>query len=448
MDRPGGVSAEDIQMHDGIHIHDDVLTVEDCRELIAAHESERHQGYIDHLTITRFADLATPHAIHLALPMIRARHVCLETVEMSFGEHFELYPEFTAIMAWHAGSYLKTHNDANREYLQDRHYSAILYLNDPEYDSCDGGAQGERHEFDGFVGGDLVFELPNSETDAFSVDDDDPDATTTPSSGQERLRISPKAGRLVCFPSNHRYPHRVDEITSGTRYALTLWFTKNEQAMETLESCRLLQSDGPLEGALREAASALLVKDHDEQDYTSSDRTSKRQKCVPETTSCAFRPEQPWETPDQAKALLHKTMIRANLVWDAHTQAEYVLPTPSSSPSHHVNDHGTNHHLAPPWSPATLKGGMQPLASSTTTELTHIVAHCQNKQGRFALTREDLLDGDDDESKLVRGWRQYVHRRRLGLQSASKRWRTNGIITNVTAQELSLGMNAPTYIPT
>ena len=36
--------------------------------------------------------------------------------------------------------------------------------------------------------------------------------------------ISPSIGDVVLFPSNWMYYHKVTKITSGTRYAGTLWF--------------------------------------------------------------------------------------------------------------------------------------------------------------------------------------------------------------------------------
>lgn len=37
------------------------------------------------------------------------------------------------------------------------------------------------------------------------------------------LRIQPKAGMLVCFPSDHRFIHAAEPTRSGTRYALVTW---------------------------------------------------------------------------------------------------------------------------------------------------------------------------------------------------------------------------------
>lgn len=39
----------------------------------------------------------------------------------------------------------------------------------------------------------------------------------------ESERIELKAGQLMIFPSNFMYPHRVDEVTKGTRYSFVSW---------------------------------------------------------------------------------------------------------------------------------------------------------------------------------------------------------------------------------
>ncbi len=62
----------------------------------------------------------------------------------------------------------------------DRDFSSVLYLNDD------------------FTGGTLAFPYLN-------------------------LRIHPRPGMLVTFPSNHRYLHAAEETLSGQRYAFVTW---------------------------------------------------------------------------------------------------------------------------------------------------------------------------------------------------------------------------------
>jgi predicted 2-oxoglutarate/Fe(II)-dependent dioxygenase YbiX len=93
-------------------------------------------------------------------------------------------------LRYRPGGHYKPHADSenwHREQRQwvrgmDRDYSILVYLND------------------GYDGGELRF----------------------PNFG---FRLQPRAGLLVCFPSDHRYLHEVAPVTAGTRYALVSWIT-------------------------------------------------------------------------------------------------------------------------------------------------------------------------------------------------------------------------------
>ena len=56
---------------------------------------------------------------------------------------------------------------------------------------------------DDFEGGNLVFSDPDHTNDNFI--------------------IKPKRNRVVMFPSNFLYPHKVEEITKGERYTIVSW---------------------------------------------------------------------------------------------------------------------------------------------------------------------------------------------------------------------------------
>eukprot|EP00566_Odontella_aurita_P018888 CAMPEP_0113525568 /NCGR_PEP_ID=MMETSP0015_2-20120614/237_1 /TAXON_ID=2838 /ORGANISM="Odontella" /LENGTH=314 /DNA_ID=CAMNT_0000423755 /DNA_START=63 /DNA_END=1003 /DNA_ORIENTATION=+ /assembly_acc=CAM_ASM_000160 len=235
----------------GVLVRDKIISASECAELVAAHQAEIHAGYIQSLTVTRLADLVLPRTIHLALPLLRARHRVLEIAEEYFGMELELLPEFTALTGWHKGSFLRSHYDANRDYLKHRAVSAILYLNGQE--------SGETDEVGSFTGGELVFE---------------------PSDVAPELTVVPLAGRLVCFRSSAENVHRVEKVTSGIRYSLTLWFTTTSHAEEA-DSCGLLSSAGPL--AIADAIGNVAE--------------------VP----------QPWETQSQATSLLDDIMVAASI---------------------------------------------------------------------------------------------------------------------------------------
>ena len=41
----------------------------------------------------------------------------------------------------------------------------------------------------------------------------------------QNIKIKPEPGLLVTFPSTYNYPHKVEPVTKGTRYAMVWWAT-------------------------------------------------------------------------------------------------------------------------------------------------------------------------------------------------------------------------------
>ena len=106
-----------------------------------------------------------------------------------------VYPDHTDIVTWKSGMELKPHVDNMHIYNPDlkhntphRDYSSIIYLND------------------NYEGGNTIF--PN-----------------------QNYKTTPKAGKLIVFPSGSSHPHGVTEVTSGIRYTLAMWFTKDINEM-------------------------------------------------------------------------------------------------------------------------------------------------------------------------------------------------------------------------
>ena len=107
-----------------------------------------------------------------------------------FNEEY-VYPDHTDIVTWRSGMELKPHVDNMHIYnpylkhnTPHRDYSSIIYLND------------------NYEGGNTIF--PN-----------------------QNYKTTPKAGKLIVFPSGSSHPHGVTEVTSGVRYTLAMWFTKD-----------------------------------------------------------------------------------------------------------------------------------------------------------------------------------------------------------------------------
>ena len=120
------------------------------------------------------------------------RHLFLNVVNPFYGFNVEQY-SWPSLLKYEIGGHYKEHIDADQEVkvgtgeivykkVSERDLSLILFLNDD------------------YEGGDLVF-----------VD--------------QNIKIKPEPGLLVTFPSTYNYPHKVEPVTKGTRYAMVWWAT-------------------------------------------------------------------------------------------------------------------------------------------------------------------------------------------------------------------------------
>ncbi|KAG2452580.1 hypothetical protein HYH02_002817 [Chlamydomonas schloesseri] len=150
-------------------------------------------GYRPHVRSATIHDVVTT-APWLLPPLARARRAVLCAVEAAFGLALELGVEFSGLIGWRPGAQLGWHHDANREYLDRRHVSAVLYLNTQGAD---------------FGGGDFRFQ-----------------------DGPEPLRVAPRPGRLVAYTADARNVHCVERVGWGERVTLTLWFSLEPAAAE------------------------------------------------------------------------------------------------------------------------------------------------------------------------------------------------------------------------
>ncbi|ELR17383.1 oxidoreductase, putative [Acanthamoeba castellanii str. Neff] len=161
----------------------------ECRELIRVHRASGVVGYRDRFSVTTLREpLARTSDWPLLLPFVRLRDRLRDAVEERTGEHLALFVEWTGLSCWHPHSSIPPHYDSNRPYLEQRHYSVVLYLNDAGTD-FDGGT------FQFF--GDKVI-----------------------------------AGRLLIFASGPENIHGVTPITRGERFTFTVWLTRDEACWE------------------------------------------------------------------------------------------------------------------------------------------------------------------------------------------------------------------------
>lgn len=115
---------------------------------------------------------------------------------LCYGE--QVYPHFTDLVVWRAGRSMDRHWDdgmyEGEEYLHQRVYTSITYLNDD------------------YTGGETYIQSENGD-----------------------YISEPKKGSVVLLRSDKQNSHGVNKITSGVRYTLPIWFTRNYNNRQTYE---------------------------------------------------------------------------------------------------------------------------------------------------------------------------------------------------------------------
>lgn len=171
-----------------------------CKELEFIHRSCCTLGYRPNVLSTTLPHLFATNSSHLIMPFIPIRDTLKEKVEEHFGCEYELFVEFTGLISWCKGASIGWHSDDNRDYLKQRDFAAVCYLNSYGVD---------------FEGG--LFHFQDG----------------------EHSTVVPMAGDVIIYTADQRNIHSVDEITKGERITLTLWFTRDASHDE---DARLLKS--------------------------------------------------------------------------------------------------------------------------------------------------------------------------------------------------------------
>lgn len=187
---------------------DGVLSPTECAELIFVLRATAASGYRPHVASATIADV-TAAAPALLPALVRARQRIWDAAEDAFDAWGELHVEFTGLLSWGPGASIGWHHDANRDYLSQRHYSAVLYLNDHGVD---------------FTGGEFQFQCPervpaSSDGQAKGIDGDG--ANGVP------LSVLPRRGRLLLYGADEGNVHCVAPVKAGERCTLTLWLTRD-----------------------------------------------------------------------------------------------------------------------------------------------------------------------------------------------------------------------------
>ncbi|KAF8081456.1 hypothetical protein N665_0885s0003 [Sinapis alba] len=164
------------------------ISPEECKELEFIHKSCSTVGYRPNVFSTTLSHLIATNSPHLLIPFVSIRERLKEKMEETFGCEFELFIEFTGLISWCRGASIGWHSDDNRQYLKQRDFSAVCYLNSYGKD---------------FKGGLFRFQ-----------------------SG-EPATVAPSVGDVIMYTADDRNIHSVDEVTDGERLTLAMWFTRD-----------------------------------------------------------------------------------------------------------------------------------------------------------------------------------------------------------------------------
>lgn len=195
------------------------LSPETCKELEFIHKSCCTVGYRPNVFSTTLPHLIATNSAHLIMPLVPIRERLKEKVEDHFGCEYELFVEFTGLMSWCKGASIGWHSDDNRDYLKQRDFAAVCYLNSYGMD------------FDGGL---------------FHFQDGEPST------------VAPLAGDVIIYTADNRNIHSVSEVSEGERITLTLWFSRDASHDEDAKLLASL-SDCSLTSPTHSIASCLPV---------------------------------------------------------------------------------------------------------------------------------------------------------------------------------------------
>ncbi|KAL6187583.1 hypothetical protein ACLB2K_038981 [Fragaria x ananassa] len=177
------------------------LSAEECKELEFIHKSNCTVGYRPNVFSTTLSHLIATNCAHLIMPFVPIRERLKEKVEEFFGCEYELFIEFTGLISWTRGASIGWHSDDNRDYLKQRDFAAVCYLN---------------NYGDDFKGGLFHFQVGDLAT------------------------IVPSSGDVVIYTADSRNIHAVDEVIDGERLTMALWFSRDAAHDEDAKLISLL----------------------------------------------------------------------------------------------------------------------------------------------------------------------------------------------------------------
>jgi len=129
---------------------------------------------------------------------------CIATQLISECFKKTVYPQFTDIVLWRTGRRMIRHLDngfRTHETFKHRIISSVIYINDD------------------YTGGETFIATEH---------------------GYDYIS-KPRAGSMICFLSNEQNKHGVNEITSGNRITLPIWYCEEFERSETFKHANLIE---------------------------------------------------------------------------------------------------------------------------------------------------------------------------------------------------------------
>jgi hypothetical protein len=171
-------------------------------------------------------------------------------VEDALGLPLGLAVEFTGLISWRPGASIELHADNNRPYLKQREYAAVTYLNTAGADFEGGAFKVWSSEEGGPNGGPVATAHPTARHQKHM-------ATITPMPGRlvrrclracawRDARTAPHTPPLLQVTYDASVLHSVEPVTSGERFSLAVWFTRDPEAGEDRKLLSLLNQPSHL----------------------------------------------------------------------------------------------------------------------------------------------------------------------------------------------------------
>jgi len=185
---------------------DNILDIDSCQQLYQ-HVLSLHQSFEINKQKVPWAEGDTFSWFDITDKKLKKtiyKSKCVATRLISECFKRTLYPQFTDIVLWRTGRRMIRHLDngfQTHETFKHRIISSVIYINDD------------------YTGGETFIATEH---------------------GYDYIS-KPRAGSMICFLSNEQNKHGVNEITSGNRVTLPVWYCEEFEQSETFKHANIIE---------------------------------------------------------------------------------------------------------------------------------------------------------------------------------------------------------------